>query len=88
MPLNQTTVADELKKGGYSTHYVGKWDLGMHKWEYTPTYRGFDTFYGYYDGAEDYSTHSMEGGIDFRNNTMSITNQNGSYSIPFCLLSY
>ena len=57
MPLNQTTIADELKKGGYSTHCVGKWDLGMHKWEYTPTYRGFDTFYGYYDAVEDYFTH-------------------------------
>ena len=27
MPLNQTTIANELKKGGYSTHSVGKWDL-------------------------------------------------------------
>ena len=53
LPLNQTTIANELKKGGYSTHCVGKWHLGMMKWEYTPTYRGFDTFYGYYDGAED-----------------------------------
>ena len=59
MPLNQTTIADELKKGGYATHCVGKWDLGMHKWEYTPTYRGFDSFYGYYDAAEDYFTHSV-----------------------------
>ena len=80
MPLNQTTIADELKKGGYSTHCVGKWDLGMHKWEYTPTYRGFDTFYGYYDSAEDYFDHSVNGGIDFRNNTKPVTNQNGSYS--------
>ena len=59
MPLNQTTIANELKKGGYATHCVGKWDLGMHKWDYTPTYRGFDSFYGYYDAAEDYFTHSV-----------------------------
>ena len=44
MPLNQTTIANELKRGGYATHCVGKWDFGMHKWEYTPTYRGFDSF--------------------------------------------
>jgi len=53
MPLNQTTIANELKKGGYSTHAVGKWDLGMHKWEYTPTYTPEHTgdliaHYGYY----------------------------------------
>ena len=41
LPLNQTTIANELKNGGYSTHCVGKWHLGMMKWEYTPTYRGF-----------------------------------------------
>ena len=58
LPLNQTTIADELKKGGYGTHYVGKWDLGMQKWEYTPTYRGFDSFYGFYNGAEDYFIHT------------------------------
>ena len=57
LPLNQTTIANELKKGGYATHCVGKWDLGMHKWDYTPTYRGFDSFYGYYDAFEDYFTH-------------------------------
>ena len=58
LPLNQTTIGNELKKGGYTTHYVGKWDLGMYKWEFTPTYRGFDSFYGYYDAAEDYYTHT------------------------------
>ena len=24
VPLTQSTIADELKKGGYGTHYVGK----------------------------------------------------------------
>ena len=80
VPLNQTTIANELKKGGYATHCVGKWHLGMFKWEYTPTYKGFDTFYGYYDGAEDYYKHTVQGGIDFRNNTMPVTSENGSYS--------
>ena len=60
LPLNQTTIANELKKGGYATHCVGKWDLGMHKWAYTPTYRGFDSFYGYYDAVEDYYSHYTE----------------------------
>ncbi|XP_065888868.1 arylsulfatase B-like [Dysidea avara] len=80
MPLNQTTIANELKKGGYATHCVGKWDLGMHTWEYTPTYRGFDTFYGYYGAAEDYYNHSVRGYVDLRNNTTPVTDQNGTYS--------
>ena len=84
MPLNQTTIANELKRGGYSTHCVGKWDLGMHKWEYTPTYRGFDSFYGYYNAAEDYFNHSVtrgkESALDFRNNTKPAMDKKGVYS--------
>ena len=80
MPLNQTTIANELKKGGYSTHYVGKWDLGMYKWEYTPTYRGFDSFYGYYNAGEDYFTHEVAKFVDFRNDTEPVTDKDGVYS--------
>ena len=84
MLLNQTTLANELKKGGYATHIVGKWHLGMCKWEYTPTYRGFDSFYGYYNGAEDYFKHDRSQdkyyGIDFRNNTEPVTDKGGLYS--------
>ena len=90
LPLNQTTIANELKKGGYATHYVGKWNLGMHKWEYTPTYRGFDSFYGFYNGAADHFTHFTAAldddnkptffALDLRNNTDPVTDKNGVYS--------
>lgn len=57
LPLNETTVAQALKKLGYKTHMVGKWHLGFFKDAYTPTNRGFDSHFGYYSGKEDYYNH-------------------------------
>lgn len=106
LPLNQTTVttANELKRGGYAMHCIGKWDLGMHKWAYTPTYREFDRFYGYYDAVEDYYAHYTEvapiinsslgvqdttpmffKGLDFRNNTVPLTDENIATTVLTCL---
>lgn len=38
-------------------HALGKWHLGYFKPEYTPTFRGFDTFLGFYTGGETHYSH-------------------------------
>ena len=39
------------------TPFVVQWHLGFYQWEYTPTFRGFDSYYGYYEGGMDYFSH-------------------------------
>ncbi|KAK7094207.1 arylsulfatase B-like [Littorina saxatilis] len=79
-PTNRTFLPQELKKLGYATHAVGKWHLGFCNWNCTPTYRGFDSFYGYYNGQEDYYNYTIFGGFDFRDNKDVATDQTGNYS--------
>jgi arylsulfatase A-like enzyme len=58
MPLSEITLADVLKKEGYTTGVFGKWHLGLTK-EYHPCSRGFDEFYGFLGhGAHDYFDYS------------------------------
>ncbi|KAK8803575.1 hypothetical protein WA158_001269 [Blastocystis sp. Blastoise] len=57
VPLNETYLPSVLKDSGYNTHAIGKWHQGFYKWEYTPTFRGFETYYGYWNGAQTYSSH-------------------------------
>jgi hypothetical protein len=36
----------------------------MARWAQTPTFRGYDSFHGFYTGGEDYFTHQADGGMD------------------------
>jgi arylsulfatase B len=89
LPLEDETIADLLKRANYSTHAVGKWHLGFSRWEQTPTFRGFDSFYGFYSGGEDYFSHvAATGGYDMRYDKephcgfqcTKIVNETGNYS--------
>ena len=44
----------------YILYEYSKWHLGFQSWEYTPTFRGFDTFAGYWNGVETYYTHEFD----------------------------
>jgi arylsulfatase A-like enzyme len=45
MPTDEITLADLLKQKKYTTAHIGKWHLGHH-YQYLPTQRGFDYYYG------------------------------------------
>lgn len=45
LPSEEITLAEQLKKVGYSTACIGKWHLG-HQEEYLPTSNGFDYYFG------------------------------------------
>jgi len=45
LPLNETTLAEQLKTKGYATGIVGKWHLGQRQ-VYLPGSRGFDYYLG------------------------------------------
>eukprot|EP00656_Telonema_subtile_P054361 TRINITY_DN8111_c0_g1_i1.p1 TRINITY_DN8111_c0_g1~~TRINITY_DN8111_c0_g1_i1.p1 ORF type:complete len:550 (-),score=140.29 TRINITY_DN8111_c0_g1_i1:222-1871(-) len=45
LPLNETTVAAQLKKAGYTTAAMGKWHLGQRSM-FLPAARGFDRYLG------------------------------------------
>jgi len=46
IPDEEVTIAEMLKKAGYTTAMIGKWHLGdKHDYNY-PTAQGFDSYYG------------------------------------------
>ncbi|CAK0817376.1 unnamed protein product [Prorocentrum cordatum] len=54
IPRNMTGMAAKMKEAGYRTHMVGKWDAGAATPQHTPWGRGFESFFGYMQHANDY----------------------------------
>ena len=87
IPRNMTGIAEKLRDGGYRTHIVGKWDAGMATPEHSPKGRGYETWYGYYQHANDYWHKSTvflaTGEIDACLNRMKdLSMHNETYSGP------
>ena len=82
VPVSFTMLPQLLRQAGYSTHMVGKWHLGYCAWDYTPTRRGFDSFYGTYLGVLDHWSHVREkyDGYDFRRDEELDFSASGEYS--------
>ena len=61
---------------------VGKWHLGFCSWDYTPTRRGFDSFFGSYLGVLDHFSHVRDkyDGYDFHRDEEMAYNASGFYS--------
>ena len=51
-----TGMATKMRSAGYQTHAIGKWDAGMATPDHTPQGRGYDSWIGYYQHANDYFT--------------------------------
>lgn len=69
---NSVTIAEVLKKAGYTTLMTGKWHLGMHKQERWPLQRGFDRFYGILAGASNFFKPVHPRGITLDNQAIEI----------------
>jgi len=53
LDLKEVTLATRLKSLGYATGMFGKWHIG-YKPDLQPTARGFDEFFGFLSGANNY----------------------------------
>ena len=78
--MNYTLLPELLRSAGYSTHGVGKWHLGLCAPEFLAHNRGFDSFYGMWNGQEDHFTHQLNGSLDLSLNMQPDFDQDGVYS--------
>ncbi|KAH8405928.1 hypothetical protein KR215_000006 [Drosophila sulfurigaster] len=87
LPLSERLMPQFFRDAGYATELIGKWHLGFWRQDLTPTMRGFDHHYGYYNGYIDYydHTHHMldknySSGVDFRRDLKRWHLENGTYA--------
>ena len=52
--LSEKTFGDYFRHAGYATALIGKWHNGLYNQDYLPHNRGFDLFYGFPNGNQNY----------------------------------
>jgi arylsulfatase A-like enzyme len=80
LPLDEETLAEKLAAVGYSTVGVGKWHLGIYTNSSLPMHRGFEHWFGYMNGAEDYLTHEVQNYLDLYDDENVDRTRSGYYS--------
>ena len=65
LPLEEILLPQRLKDLGYIARLVGKWHLGYHQSQYTPTMRGFHSHFGYWNGYVGYFDYKVDQGVSF-----------------------
>lgn len=75
LPIEETTLADQLKHRGYQTALTGKWHLGARNKAYLPNARGFDHFYGHTTGGVGYWDKVHGGGYDLQRNGKTVRDE-------------
>lgn len=79
LDTRERTVAQMLAAANYQARAaIGKWHLGHYERRFLPLNRGFNEFYGHYNGAFDYFTHEREGELDWHRDWD--TSQDSGYS--------
>lgn len=73
IPWDMPTLPERLKELNYSTHLVGKWHIGSAYRNATPTRRGFDSHYGYWNGYIGYFDHTTGAPVSFFSRECNIT---------------
>lgn len=54
LDLSERTFGDYFRHAGYATALIGKWHNGLYCRDFLPHRRGFDEFYGFPNGGQDY----------------------------------
>lgn len=90
--LHEITIANAMKKAGYTTAAFGKWHLGSND-PHKPNNRGFDYFWGFLSGGRSYfpnkiqdkpgHTHSVRENDEFTTFDGYLTDRLGDKAVEF-----
>ena len=69
---NLKIMPEYFQEAGYQTAMSGKWHLGMHKKEFRPINRGFETTYGHMLGGLGYFDHVSAGRVDWHRDGIAL----------------